>query len=102
MIDTSLWDNLTDKMIEIPSAIEMGKKAAAAYDQKQKARKAVKEAIESAAAGGHFCVSIQGRLADPIVNELKGLGYRVVYEGDSCAYFCGGPFNTIIGWREVE
>lgn len=101
MIDTSLWDNLADKIIEIPSAVEMGKKTVAAYDQKQKARKAVKEAIEAAAANGHFCVSIQGRLPDPIVNELEGLGYRVVYEGDDTPIFWRS-FNTIIAWREVE
>lgn len=101
MIDTSLWDNLADKIIEIPSAVEMGKKAAAAYDQKQKARKAIKEAIEAAAADGHFCVLIQGRLVDSIVNELEGLGYRVEYEGDSAPVFWG-PFNTTIAWREVE
>lgn len=87
--------------VEIPFAIEMGKKAAAAYDQKQKIRKKVKEAIEAAAADGHFCVSIQGRLADSIINELEGLGYRVVCEGDGCAPFCLGLFNTTIIWREV-
>lgn len=87
--------------IEIPSALEMGKKAAAAYDQKQKARKAVKEVIEAAAADGQFCVSIRGKLADPIINELEGLGYSVISERDTYGPFCSN-FNTLIGWREVK
>ena len=64
--------------VEIPSAEDMLKKAEWAYDKRQQARRAIKEAIETAAENGSTFVEITGKLPDSIVNELENLGYRVI------------------------
>lgn len=84
--------------VEMPPAEEMFKKAGGVYDKIQKFRTIVKEAIETAADNGSYWVEVTGKIPDPIVDELRDLGYRVVYQGEDAPIFWGG-YNTIITWR---
>ena len=85
--------------VEIPCAAEAIKWTEAAYDKREQARKAIKEAIETAAENGSCCVEVTGRIPDTIVDELEDLGYLVTYQGDGAPLFWG-CFNTTISWRK--
>lgn len=87
--------------VEIPSAAWAKERAAAAYDKLEQARKAIKEAIETAANNGHHCVEITGRIPESIVNELEDLGYCVMYQGGTTPLFWS-VCNTVIMWRGIK